>query len=74
VRIAEELGRDFGPVSACGRAYGILRETRMAAVEYQPAGKDDRAALETAAAAPGRLVDAIICGVRRGVEEPLENG
>ena len=33
VRIAEELDRDFGPVEACGRAYGILRETRMAAVE-----------------------------------------
>jgi N-acetylmuramoyl-L-alanine amidase len=74
VRITEELARDFGPVTACGRAYGILRETRMAAVEYQPAGRDERSALETAAAAPRRLVDAIICGVRRGVEEPLENG
>jgi N-acetylmuramoyl-L-alanine amidase len=72
VRIAEELDRDFGPVSPCGRAYGILRETRMAAVEYQPAGRDERAALEAAAAAPTRLVDAIICGVRRGVEEPVE--
>ena len=59
-----------GPVAACGRAYGILRETRMAAVEYQPAGRDDRVALEAAAAAPVALVDAIICGVRRGVEEP----
>ena len=43
VRIAEELERDFGPVASCGRAYGILRETRMAAVEYQPAGEDDPA-------------------------------
>jgi N-acetylmuramoyl-L-alanine amidase len=71
VRIAEALAPDFGPVVACGRAYGILRETRMAAVEYQPAGRDERAALEAAAAAPVALVDAIICGVRRGVEEPL---
>jgi N-acetylmuramoyl-L-alanine amidase len=72
VRIAEELDRGFGPVTACGRAYGILRETRMAAVEYQPAGRDDRVALEAAAAAPTGLVEAIICGVRRGVEEPVD--
>ena len=71
-RIAEELDRDFGPVEPCGRAYGILRETRMATVEYQPAGRDDRAALEAAATAPRKLVDALICGVRRGVEEPVE--
>jgi N-acetylmuramoyl-L-alanine amidase len=74
VRLAEELTRDFGPVLACGRAYGILRETRMAAVEYHPAGHDDTAELESAAAAPSRLVDAIVCGIRRGVEEPLEDG
>jgi N-acetylmuramoyl-L-alanine amidase len=73
VRLAEELDRDFGPVAACGRAYGILRETRMAAVECQPAGRDEHDALEAAAAAPSRLVDAIICGVRRGVEEPVEH-
>ena len=73
VRLTEELTRDFGPVGACGRAYGILRETRMAAVEYQPAGRDERSALETAAASPGPLVDAILRGVRRGVEEPLED-
>ncbi len=74
VRIAEELDREYGPVAACGRAYGILRETRMAAVECQPAACDDPAALAAAAAAPMSLVDAIVCGVRRGVEEPLENG
>jgi N-acetylmuramoyl-L-alanine amidase len=72
VRIAEELDRDFGPVEACGRAYGILRETRMAAVEYQPAGRDEPDALELAAAAPKALVDAIICGVRMGVEDPVQ--
>ena len=71
VRIAEELDSDFGPVAACGRAYGILRETRMAAVEFQPAGRDDREAVAAAAAAPIPLVDALIRGVRRGVEEPL---
>jgi N-acetylmuramoyl-L-alanine amidase len=74
VRIAEELDGGFGPVAACGRAYGILRETRMAAVEYQPAGSDDRVALEAAAAAPMKLVAAIIRGVRRGVEEPVDGG
>jgi len=72
VRIAEELDRESGPVAACGRAYGILRETPMAAVECQPAGRDDRAALVAAAGAPTALVEAIVCGVRRGVEEPLE--
>jgi hypothetical protein len=44
----------------------------MAAIEYPPAGSDDRVALEAAAAAPVKLVDAIICGVRRGVEEPVD--
>ncbi|MDQ1465693.1 MAG: N-acetylmuramoyl-L-alanine amidase [Actinomycetota bacterium] len=74
VRMAAELDRDFGPVTTCGRAYGILRETRMAAVECQPAARDDGDELAVAAAAPKALVDAIIRGVRRGVEEPLENG
>jgi N-acetylmuramoyl-L-alanine amidase len=74
VRIAEELDRVQGPVEACGRAYGILRETPMAAVECQPAGREDVDGLRAAAAAPPDLVGAIVCGVRRGVEEPLENG
>ncbi len=74
VRIAEELDREYGPVAACGRAYGILRETRMAAIECQPAGRDDEAGLRACASAPEALVAAIVCGVRRGVEEPLENG
>jgi len=74
VRIAEELDRECGPVAACGRAYGILRETRMAAIECQPAGRDDEAGLRACASAPPALVAAIVCGVRRGVEEPLENG
>jgi hypothetical protein len=74
VRIAEELDRVQGPVEACGRAYGILRETPMAAVEFQPAGREDDEGLRTAAAAPAELVGAIVCGVRRGIEEPLENG
>jgi N-acetylmuramoyl-L-alanine amidase len=74
VRIAEELERGYGRVEACGRAYGILRETRMAAIECQPAGRDDAAGLRACASAPTALVGAIVCGVRRGVEEPLENG
>ncbi|HEX4489857.1 MAG TPA: peptidoglycan-binding protein [Acidimicrobiia bacterium] len=73
-RIAEELDRVHGPVEACGRAYGILRETPMTAVECQPAGRDDEDGLRAAAAAPVALVSAIVCGVRRGVEEPIENG
>jgi N-acetylmuramoyl-L-alanine amidase len=72
VRIAEELDPDYGPVAPCGRSYGILRETRMAAVEFQPAGREDRIAFEAAAAAPVGLVNALIRGVRRGVEEPYE--
>lgn len=71
VRIAEELDRVGGPVEACGRAYGILRETPMTAVECQPAARDDAPAIAAAAAAPEALVSAIVCGVRRGVEEPL---
>jgi N-acetylmuramoyl-L-alanine amidase len=71
VRIAEELDRVQGPVAACGRAYGILRETPMTAVECQLASRDDAAAMRLAAAAPEVLVGAIVLGVRRGVEEPL---
>jgi hypothetical protein len=44
----------------------------MAAVEYQPAGSHDRVALAAAAAAPLKLVDAVIRGVRRGIEEPVD--
>ena len=73
VRLAEELEHGFGPVDACGRAYGILRETPMTAVECHPAARDDESALAVAAAAPASLVDAIVRGVRRGVEEPLDS-
>ena len=71
VRLAEELDRVSGPVEACGRAYGILRETPMTAVECQPAGRHDAPAIAAAAAAPDALVTAIVCGVRRGIEEPV---
>ncbi len=72
-RLAQELDRSFAPVTACGRAYGILRETRMAAVECHPAGRDDASALAAVAAAPASLVEAIVEGVRRGVEEPVQS-
>ena len=72
VRISEELDREYGPVEACGRTYGILRETPMTAVECHPAARDDEPALAIAAGAPASLVDAIVRGVRRGVEEPLD--
>ena len=45
----------------------------MTAVECHPAARDDESALAVAAAAPASLVDAIVRGVRRGVEEPLDS-
>jgi N-acetylmuramoyl-L-alanine amidase len=71
--ISEELATALGhpPAEPVGRAYAVLRETRMPAVVCQPVQADDVEGvrrLRTVAGAAGR---AIVHGVQRGVEEPL---
>jgi N-acetylmuramoyl-L-alanine amidase len=55
-----------------GRTYRLLRETRMAAVVCELAGRDDAAAMAAVTAASPQLARVIVSGIRRGVEEPVD--
>ena len=72
-RIDEELtgplGAAQGPV---GRTYPILRETAMAAVVCEPATRGDLVAMRRVVERTADLARAIVRGVRRGVEEPID--
>jgi N-acetylmuramoyl-L-alanine amidase len=57
----------------CGKAYGILRETRMAAVVCELVDQGDVTAMRNVVARAGDVSRAIVRGVRRGVEEPLDS-
>lgn len=54
-----------------GRAYAVLRETRMPAVVCQPAEADDVEAVQRLVARTGDAARAIVRGVRRGIEDPF---
>jgi N-acetylmuramoyl-L-alanine amidase len=71
--ISEELGAVFGHASVepAGRAYAVLRETRMPAVVCQPVQADDVEEVRQLVARAGAAGRAIVHGVQRGVEEPL---
>ncbi len=56
-----------------GKAYGILRETRMAAVVCELVERGDVAAMRNVVARAGDVSRAIVRGVRRGVEEPPDS-
>lgn len=56
-----------------GRAYGILRETRMAAVVCELVGRGDVTAMRNVVARAGDVSRAITRGVRRGVGEEPES-
>ncbi|HEX4777769.1 MAG TPA: peptidoglycan-binding protein [Acidimicrobiia bacterium] len=56
----------------CARTYPLLRETRMAAVVCEPVQRDDAGALHTLVRHVAEIGDAIVRGVRRGFEEPVE--
>jgi N-acetylmuramoyl-L-alanine amidase len=61
------------PVEApIGRTYRLLRETRMAAVVCELVGRDDAEAMATLTAALPATARAIVDGIRRGVEEPVD--
>jgi hypothetical protein len=54
----------------CGKAYAILRETRMPAVICEVAPDGDVAAMRAVVAAAGDVGRALARGVRVGIEEP----
>lgn len=71
--ISEELSGALGypPAKPNGRAYAVLRETRMPAVVCQPVQADDVEGVRRLVTRAGAAGRAIVRGVQRGVEEPL---
>jgi N-acetylmuramoyl-L-alanine amidase len=68
--IADELDAVLHePGKVCGRAYAVLRETRMAAVTCEPAGRTDTVNLRRLTEHAPQLAHAIVRGVRRGLGE-----
>ncbi len=61
---------DLGP--PVGRTYQVLRETRMAAVVCELYSRDDPAGATALTSLVPRLADAMVEGIRRGVEAPLD--
>lgn len=51
-----------------GKAYAVLRETRMPAVVCEPVNGDDVAAMRALVARAGDVGRAVVVGVRRGIE------
>jgi len=71
--ICEELAAALGskPIEPNGRAYALLRETRMPAVVCQPVQAGDVEGVRQLAGRAGSAGRAIVQGVRRAVEDPL---
>ena len=71
--VTEELSAVLGCESGepAGRAYAVLRETRMPAVVCQPVRADDIEGVRRLVGRAGDAGRAIVHGVQRGVEEPL---
>lgn len=65
--LADALG---GPGAACGRAYTVLRETRMAAVVCEPVVEGDGPALRLLEAGAHRAAAAAVTAIRRVLEQP----
>ncbi|MGH8992836.1 MAG: peptidoglycan-binding protein [Acidimicrobiia bacterium] len=78
-RVAQSVLTELAAALGCaaeeprGRAYSVLRETRMPAVVCQPAQADDTDAVRHLVSRAGDAGRAIVRGVRRGVEEPYED-
>jgi N-acetylmuramoyl-L-alanine amidase len=66
--LAELMPGEVGDVR--GRTFAILRETRMAAIVCEPAG--DAAGMRRLVSRIPEVGEAIVAGVRRGFEEPVE--
>jgi N-acetylmuramoyl-L-alanine amidase len=56
-----------------GRAYAVLRETRMPAVVCQPVRADDVEGVRRLVGRSGDTARAIVRGIRRAIEEPFED-
>lgn len=73
--VADALSRALAPIlggdpCAAGRTYTVLRETRMAAVICEPVADDDVATMRTLVVRGAEVAQAVVRGVRRGVEQP----
>jgi N-acetylmuramoyl-L-alanine amidase len=69
--VQEELaGLLPSALAPCGKAYAILRETRMAAVVCELVERGDVDGMRNVVARTGDISRAIVRGVRRGVGEP----
>ncbi len=69
--ICDEVGRVLArPGEVAGRAYASLRETRMPAVVCELAQEGDVEAMRAVATAIGDVSQAMVRGVRAGVERP----
>ena len=56
-----------------GRAYAVLRETRMPAIVCQPAHADDVEAVRHLVSRAGDAGRAIVRGLRHGIEDPYDD-
>jgi N-acetylmuramoyl-L-alanine amidase len=65
--LAGVLGRD---AAACGRAYTVLRETRMTAVVCEPVIEGDVTAMRALEADAHRAAEAAVAAIRRVLEQP----
>ena len=73
--MADSVSRELAPIlggesCAAGRTYAVLRETRMAAVICEPVAAEDVGAMRTLVVRGAEVAQAVVRGVRRGVEQP----
>jgi N-acetylmuramoyl-L-alanine amidase len=72
-RLTEELRVVLDAVDEpIGRTYRLLRETRMAAVVCELAAREDAEAVAALVVRLPELSQALVTGVRRGIEDPLD--
>jgi len=57
-----------------GRTYRLLRETRMAAVVCELLSRDEPMGATSLSARGPDLANALAEGIRRGIEQPIDNG
>jgi N-acetylmuramoyl-L-alanine amidase len=71
VRLTQALQPAVKVEDPIGRTYRLLRETRMAAVVCELLAREDADAMAAISARLPEVARAIVDGIRRGVEEPL---
>jgi hypothetical protein len=73
--VAEAVSAELAPLlggdpCSIGRAYAVLRETRMAAVICEPVAQLDVAATRALVLRGTAVARAVVRGVRKGIEDP----